>query len=209
MIDGAFTKTYFVVKIKIMKKNIDSRILDSWQIDKKEKAFATPWFEINKYSCVTPTNVAIPEYFVHTPPDSVIMVCITEDGKVLLERQWRLPIMGISLDFPAGAVEDTDENTEAAAKRELLEETGYISNEIEFLFSINKDPGFSSGKSHVFLARNAKLEQEPTDKNELVVLELMTPKELLAAIENDEMPCSLCLSTALRVAIRLGWIGVK
>ena len=58
---------------------------------------------------------------------------------------------------------------------------------------------------HVFLIQDAVKKDEPTDVNELVTIELLTPKEILKSIDKGDISCSLCIAASLRAARRLGW----
>jgi 8-oxo-dGTP pyrophosphatase MutT (NUDIX family) len=89
--------------------------------------------------------------------------------------------------------------------RELKEETGYGSDNIERLASYYKDPGFSAVQMHVYLVRDAEKRGEPTDLSELVTVELLTPEEILKAVDDGSISCSLCISAALKTARKLGW----
>ena len=66
------------------------------------------------------------EHIVH--PGAVMIVPLTDDGQLVVERQHRYPLDHVLLEFPAGKL-DPDETTLACAKRELLEETGYTARE--------------------------------------------------------------------------------
>jgi ADP-ribose pyrophosphatase len=83
-----------------------------------------------------------------------ILVAITEWGAVLLVEQWREPVGARVLELPAGLVGDEgEEDGEAAANRELEEETGYRAGEIEKLFEGPPSPGLASEIVTVYLAR--------------------------------------------------------
>ncbi|MDH6420127.1 ADP-ribose pyrophosphatase [Polynucleobacter sphagniphilus] len=104
-------------------------------------------------------KVAIREYLTH--PGAVAILAILDDGRVLLERQFRYPIAKTCIEIPAGKL-DLSEDPLACAKRELSEETGYtatkwsyirrihpvISYSTEFI-DIYLAEGLSSGKSHL------------------------------------------------------------
>jgi 8-oxo-dGTP pyrophosphatase MutT (NUDIX family) len=187
----------------------NTKILAPWRILNSEESFRTPWFVIRKYSCLTPLGDPKTAYYVHEAPDSVMCACITEEGFVVVERQYRLPLQSVSMDYPAGSVVAEDKNLEQAALRELCEETGFTAKNAEHIFSLSKDPSFSSGKIHVFLVTGACRINTSYDRNELVVVELLRPKEILRAVKTGEMSCAFCVATTLRLATLLNWKCLK
>ncbi|MFP4473185.1 MAG: NUDIX hydrolase [Candidatus Omnitrophota bacterium] len=94
----------------------------------------------------------------------VVIVPVTDDGKVLLVRQYRAPVNGDVLEFPAGLVNDEAacglESEKQAAERELLEETGYRAQEIVPVFSGPGGAGVSADILTFFIARGLVRENE-------------------------------------------------
>ena len=110
---------------------------------------------------------------------AVIIYPVTSDNKIILAIEPRVftkETIGISL--PAGYIEK-DEYPYDAAKRELQEETGYVSNDLVYLGSFYQDEGVSSAYNHYFLARNCeKVSDQKLDKDEFIRYVLVTEKEL-------------------------------
>src|SRR6476661_1683363 len=90
----------------------------------------------------------------------VLVIPVTSAGEIVFIEQYRLPLKAHVLEYPAGLVGDeqdcTDEDFEAAAQRELLEESGYESKELEFLMRGPSSPGSSTEMVDFYLARNAR-----------------------------------------------------
>ncbi len=103
-------------------------------------------------------------------PGAVVIVAI-KDNEVLVERQYR-PIIGRWIyELPAGTIEE-GEDPSRTAERELLEETGYRANKIEYLGWFYTSPGTSTEVIHVFLARNlVRVNMPMQESDELIEIE--------------------------------------
>jgi ADP-ribose pyrophosphatase len=85
-------------------------------------------------------------------PGAVVVVPVTEDGKIILVKQWRRAVQEILLELPAGTLEK-GEPPELCAQRELQEETGFKAKEIISLGGFYSAPGFCTEYLHLFLAK--------------------------------------------------------
>jgi ADP-ribose pyrophosphatase len=85
-------------------------------------------------------------------PGAVMILPVFDDGRVLLERQFRYPVGRVLLEFPAGKL-DPNEDELACAKRELQEETGYTAREWTFLTRIHPVISYSTEFIDIYLAR--------------------------------------------------------
>jgi len=86
-------------------------------------------------------------------PGAVAVLAIDDDGQVLLIRQYRHPISRLLWEIPAGLRDVPGEPLEETARRELLEEAGYLAADWHVLADIFTSPGFSTERLRVFLAR--------------------------------------------------------
>lgn len=120
---------------------------------------------------------------------SVAVLGLTPDRQVVTVRQFRPGRERYCYELPGGGIED-GEDTEAAAKRELFEETGYQPSEMAYL-GVNSWDGYSNRKSHYFLATNCMLADEPSrDQTEIdqgMETVLISVDELIANAKNDQM----------------------
>jgi len=113
-------------------------------------------------------------------PPTVVIVPVTDDGALLLIRQYRHPVGASLLSLPAGAI-DTGEDAAAAARRELLEETGYAAERLTPLLTYFTSPGYSTEWQIIFRADNCRYVTEATEQNELIGL-VRTPLTELAGL---------------------------
>ena len=90
------------------------------------------------------------EYIEH--PGAVMILPFLDTGELVMERQYRYPLRRDILELPAGKI-DAGEATLVCAKRELLEETGYVASSWRYVATIHPVVGYSSERIEIFLAR--------------------------------------------------------
>ena len=111
------------------------------------------------------------EYVEH--PGAACMVPIFDDGRVLIERQFRYPLRQTFIEFPAGKL-DAGERSIDTARRELLEETGFTAREWAFLTRIHPTIGFADEVLDLFLCRGLSQARQALDAGEFLELEVVT-----------------------------------
>jgi ADP-ribose pyrophosphatase YjhB (NUDIX family) len=185
-----------------------SNKLQPWTIQSQEIAFKTPWFEIIKQDLKTPSG-ATPTFYIHHTHDSVMCVCATDDGRLLVEKQYRPSIKKVSVDYPAGRLEADDKDVETAMLRELQEETGYSTTSFKRLAVIDKDPGFSTTRMHIFLAQGAMPGNDNPEATESIVSEFIPAEQVFGMIISGEMSCAYCVSATFFAFKELGWLKFK
>ncbi|TAM51582.1 MAG: NUDIX hydrolase [Paraburkholderia sp.] len=105
------------------------------------------------------------EYVLHA--GAVMVIPVFDDGRVLLERQYRYPICQVMTEFPAGKL-DPNEGALACAERELREETGYSAREYTFLTRIHPIISYSTEFIDIFLARGLTAGERRLDDGEFL-----------------------------------------
>ena len=123
----------------------------SWRTLQRSYLYRNPWCAFRVDEVVLPDGATI-EYGVLEGGGFASVVPITEDGKVVLVRQWRQPLSSFTLELPSGGV-DEGEDPEAAAERELFEETGFRAAALEHLVSIHTSTGRTDEVCHLFRCR--------------------------------------------------------
>ena len=162
----------------VMKDNL------AWNEESRRTVFSCPIFTVGERFCRSPDN-NLRTYTVLDTSDWAIVIPIveTERGReFVMVRQWRHGAREMSLEFPGGVFEK-GESAEAAAARELREETGCVAGKIEKLGTFSPNPAIMSNRVHFFLALDLKppLEQE-LDDDEYVEVENVPWEEVLRGL---------------------------
>ena len=89
----------------------------NWKILSSQYLFNDLWFKVRKDKCLTPQGKIVDPYYVYEFPTWVTALAITEEGKVVLERQYRHALGETCIEIPGGCVDDTDASLEDAIKR--------------------------------------------------------------------------------------------
>jgi ADP-ribose pyrophosphatase len=151
----------------------------AWERLTSETLLETPYFNLRSDRLRLPDGSVKDPYYVLERPDAAIIFPVTEDGEVVLVRQYRPPLERMELGLPAGLVE-TDEEPEAAARRELSEETGYGGGDWEPLGALASSPSLKDNWAYLFLARGVR-ETTPPDPDEHETIEVVrVPLEQVA-----------------------------
>ena len=124
------------------------------------------------------------EYVRH--PGAVMVLPLLDDGRMLLERQWRHPLQRVLLEFPAGKI-DAGESTLDCARRELLEETGYTAREWAHATWVHNAAAYSDEGIDLWFARGLTAGTPRLDPGEFLETVAMSPAELLALAGRGEL----------------------
>lgn len=99
---------------------------------------------------------------------AVCVVPVTDDGRVILVRQFRYPFGKMIYEIPAGKLDSRDEEHSVAAMRELEEETGYTCKELEYIGDLYSTPGFCDEVIHMYCARGLVKGAPHPDEDEFI-----------------------------------------
>lgn len=132
------------------------RTLVPWRVTTTRIVRQDRWINLRADTCVTAEGVEIAPYYVIAPPPWVHMLAIDATGRAVMVRQYRHGLGDTSLEIPGGAADPAEGDLEAAARRELLEETGYACGPASALPALSPNPASHANRIHVFCARDAR-----------------------------------------------------
>lgn len=162
--------------------------LKLWKVLKTQEVFvAEPWIRLAVQQVALPDGRIVDEYYQIALQEYAVIVAQTADGHIIMERQYKHGLKRVSLALPGGAIEPGEEPL-TAAKRELLEETGYTAENWQSLGSFVNNANYGCGQAHIFTADNARLIAEPNsgDLEEMEIL-LMSPEQIVLAVRQGEV----------------------
>lgn len=140
-------------------------------------------------------NVQAYDFIGHKGAAAVMPV--TDDGKIVMVRQYRNALDRFTLEIPAGGLNTKDEPFVICAARELEEETGYKSDDLELLIAVNTTIAFCNEKIEIYVARNLKRSRQHLDEGEFVDVEEYTIEELVEKVYNMEIMDAKTVSAIL------------
>ena len=171
----------------------------TWQKLDSEAGPEIPLFGVRLDKMRHPTTSAEFERVVLEAPDWVNVVAVTTDGKIVMVEQYRFGVGELTIE-PVGGIIHAGEDSLAAAKRELLEETGFGGGDWRYLGSVQANPAIHDNLCHHWLVEDVALVQAPEpDDGEAIHVHLMSVDELRQAIADRRLLHSLGLSALSRV----------
>ena len=163
----------------------------AWEELHTEHLVQDQWIDFRKSSYRFPDGSVFEPFYTYSRRDYVVIVASDTDGNYICVRQFRQGIKEVTTEFPAGGIERKDgreyrmgkdliaEDALAAAKRELLEETGYESNEWMHMLTLPSNAVIADNYAHLFFAKNCvKVTGQALDETEFLEVKLHTADEI-------------------------------
>ena len=156
--------------------------MEKWKTINSNYIIQRPWATLRVDKLEMPNGNIKEEYYVLEYPTWVNMVALTEDNQVIFVKQYRHGAGQIMVELPAGVVEE-NEGPEIAARRELLEETGYAFDQITYVCELFANPATSGNITYTYLLTGGRKVQEqdldPSEDIEVVLMGLEEAKQFL------------------------------
>lgn len=149
-----------------------------------EVVYEGPVFRVRKHLVETVNGESVRDIVEHS--GGSILVAVTDEGKILMVRQYRKALEEALLELPAGKA-DPDETPEVTAAREFSEETGYTAGSIKHLLTFYPTCGYSSETLHIFICRDLTPGETHWDDSECLDILEYDVEELLGMIMRNEI----------------------
>lgn len=158
----------------------------TWETLDSRVAYSCSAFDIYNEAVRFPNGQSA-EFDYLSENEAVVVLPLTPEGDVVVIDQWRHAVERVNRSLPAGSLEADDEDLEAAARRELTEETGYEAGTVEHLTSVEPANGISDSLFHYFVAHGCEPTADPDlEANESIRVDTTTFDDLLVAAREGE-----------------------
>lgn len=163
-----------------------------WKTLKSEYLHERPWLTVRRDCVQIPNGQINNEFYVLEYPDWINVIAITEDGQFVLERQYRHGLGKTCYEIPAGVIEEGEAPLDAA-KRELMEETGYGEGTWRELMTVTGNASTTNNMSHCFIATNVRKlsDKQQLDRTEDIKVCLLSREQVLDLMINDQVKQAL------------------
>ena len=163
-------------------------MIKKWDVIDRKPALDYGLFKVWTKQARSPRTGDINEVLSIEFPDWVMTAALTPEGELVMVRQYRHGSEEICLELPGGLVDAEDDSPEEAARRELLEETGYMAAKMITLGECHPQPAILSNKCYFYLAENVeKVGESDLDAGEDIDIVLLPWREALDLLEKGEM----------------------
>ena len=170
--------------------------INPWKIIKSESLVKDKWLSLRADTCLTPQNETVDPYYVMETVDWVNIVPLDFSGQMLINQQYRHGNATISHEIPCGMIDASDKSPLKAARRELLEETGYVSSGLIDIGKLYANPARQNTVIYNFLALDIQYRQPPEfDVNEHIESELIALPEVMKLIDLGQFNHALHISS--------------
>lgn len=162
-----------------------------WKTLKSEYIIRRPWLTARRDTVELPTGVVNDEYYVLEYPTWVNVTAVTKSGEYVMIRQYRHGIGRTGIEIVAGVCEP-GEQPEAAARRELMEETGYSGGTWRELMTVSANTSTMNNVCHCFLATGVERKGgQHLDRTEDIEVRVMTENEVFGLLADGKILQSL------------------
>ena len=177
----------------------------NWKKLESKYLFRDNWLTLRADRCERPDGKIIDPYYVYEFPDWVTAVAFTKENEIILIRQYRHALGETVIEIPGGCVDASDQNLEEACARELLEETGYRFEKMEYLCKTSANPSTNSNLMHIFLATGGeKIAEQKLDEAEDIEILLLSIDQVKQLLRSNQLLQSMHVTALLYGLSRIG-----
>ncbi|GJD17605.1 hypothetical protein RIVM261_025610 [Rivularia sp. IAM M-261] len=177
--------------------------LQKWKLLQSQMVLNHHYCKVRRDDIKLPNEKIIDDFFVHVKPDIAFFLAITPNQEIIFVRQYRHARQDFFIELPAGGFDAEKEGAEAAALRELQEETGYVPQSITKIATLYSSPSKDTNQIHLFLGENAvKVSEQNLDITEEIEVLLIPIDQVLDKIQNGEI-CVVSSIAALLLGLNL------
>ncbi len=172
--------------------------IKKWDIIKSEYLIRRPWLTARRDCVRLPDGRINDEFYVLEYPDWVNVIAVTTDGDFVMVEQYRHGLGEIQTELCAGVVEAAEHHLDAA-KRELMEESGFGGGEWKLLTVLSGNPSTTNNLTYCYVAEGvSRISTQHLDSTEDVAVRIMTRKEVEDMLRKDLLKQSLMVAPLMK-----------
>lgn len=165
-----------------------------WEVLKSEYLMNRPWLTVRREHVRLANGRESPEFYVLEYPDWVNVTALTKEGQMVMIRQYRHGLQRTDFELCAGVIEVGEDSLEAA-RRELLEETGFGGGEWRLLCRVAPNPSTQTNYTYCYLALGVEpLQPQQLDGAEDISVHLLDQQDVLNMLRHDKIIQALMVS---------------
>lgn len=176
-----------------------------WKVRKSEKLIDNRWLSVQKNSVEISNGMCIDDFYTVTIPDAAAIVALTKDNELILKREYKYAADEELIEVPAGMFEPEEHDGLEVAKRELLEETGYVSDDWVYFGDTVESSSKLTNRMHIYFAKNCyKIAEQKLDATEELDVLVVPITEAVEMVMRNEIKSNSSAHGILRAARMIG-----
>lgn len=179
--------------------------MEKWKTKCSETVVDSRWVKVRRDSVELPNGQCIDDFYAITIRDAAAIVALDDAGNIILKREYRYCYDRDLIEIPAGTFEAGETDGLQVAKRELLEETGYASEDWQYIGRTVESSAKLTNYMHIYLAQHCRKVSDqhldPTEELDALVVPL---GQAVAMVMNNEICCNSSAHGILWAARKVG-----
>ena len=179
--------------------------MEKWKTRKSEKLIDNHWVKGRRDAVELPNGQSIDDFYAVTINDAAAIVALDDKGNIILKNEYRYCYDRNLIEVPAGTFEENETDGLAVAKRELLEETGYVSDNWTYLGATVESSAKLTNYMHIYFASHCrKVSGQHLDDTEELDVIVIPIAQAVEMVMKNEICCNSSAHGILQVARMLG-----
>ena len=171
-----------------------------WKCLKSEYILKGSWLKVRKDTVQLPNGTIIPDYYVTEKKSVSLVVAMDSKNRVILVTEYKYPPNAVHIGIPGGTFDNENDDPLDVAKRELLEETGYVSDCWESLGAVDEYTIRDTHKVHLFAAKNVyKIAKQNLDTTEEINFEFVPLDKAVTMCMSNEITLGTAMVALFKV----------
>ena len=176
-----------------------------WKVLNSEELVSSRWVSVYREEIELPNGVLIEDFYKVKVLDASAIVAITKEGKIILKSEYRHCYKQELIELPSGVFEKEENDPLDTAKRELLEETGYSSDDWVYLGGTIENSAKLTNTIHLYLAKGCRrVSEQHLDRTENIRVLVLPISEAVEMVLDNRICCNCTAQGILRVARMMG-----